>query len=1394
MHVSFKNQAINQPTTMRLPGLLLLFFFCLPWHVFPQKAANQFRRIDNQKGLSNNHVNTIFSDSRGYLWFATISGLNRYDGYSFRVFKNDPADTTSISNNSMHNIFEDHLGFLWFFNDTGQYNIYDPATERFSRDHEIFHKKFSLPHENIIAIKSDAHSRLWIGNSQEGLFVYTPKDDHLHQISGVPGDAESLSGNHITNFSFGPDGKAYVVHISGIVDVIDPTTLKVIERLEQNIRPSTDIRFHDYRIFVDSDNDVWIYSLDSGDGLYYLNRAQNKWNYFTPFSGTARISSQIISGLVQDNTGRIWVGTDHGGINIINKKDFSVSVLINVPGDVTSLSGNSITSLHKSREGIIWAGTFKNGVNYYHEHFYQFDHYRSGPFQESEFFSNDVNCFAEDKQGNLWIGTNGGGLVYFNRSNNTFRTYRHQPGNPKSLSNDIIVSMLIDHQDRLWIGTYQGGLNRMDGQNFTDFRHNPSDATSLADDRVWQILQDKRGRIWVGTLGGGLDLFDDRTNGFVHHRASDYNSVSADFILTLYEDSKGNIWIGSTFGVNVLDAETQRFRHYQHQENDPNSLSNNHVLSMLEDLQGRMWIGTRNGLNLYDKENDKFAVYDEKDGLPDHNIISLQEDSKGNIWIATLNGLSNMVFDKQGKTMVFHNYDMLEGLQGREFNEHSSLRTSKGELIFGGANGFNIFIPENIHQPKQHYDVILSDFKLFNRSVAIGEQINGSVLLNKTISLTPQITLRNNQNVFSIGFSALNFFHPERTRFRYMLEGFHNEWLETDASNRVATFTNLNPGKYTFKVKAQGSDGTWSDYDTQIQIVVVPPFYATRWAYILYYVLLVALIFLLVFTIQKREKTKFLRRQEKTEYSRMRDLDAMKTRFFTNVSHEFRTPLTLILTPLEKLLKETSDESLRSQLEMIQRNGKRLLSLVNQLLDFRKLEKNKITINPVYTDVVKTVQESFVSFTDLFDSKNISYNFSANTAQYHVSFDPDKMEKIIFNLLSNAVKFTPENGSIELLLKRCVPSQDVAPDFFANQEYIEIQVRDTGIGIAPERLDKVFERFFQSTENKAVINQGSGIGLAITLEFVKMHNGTIDVESKPGLGSCFTVRMPLQTTSAQPESDIQELQLTNPQRQDHKQEESLQKTNKPIVLLVEDNEDLRFYLKENLKSRYKIIEAANGGKGWEMIISHMPHLVVSDIMMPVEDGISLCRRIKKDQRTSHIPVILLTARGSKEQKLEGLEAGAEDYITKPFSYEILELKIRHLVELRLSFQKLFSQKFEIEPGEINITSLDEKFLSKALEITEKNIENTEFSVEKMGRELGVSRGHLYNKLVALTGKTPVEFIRIMRLKRAAQLLGKSQLTVSEIAFRVGFNDPKYFSKYFKDEFGVVPSVYAKKHQ
>ncbi|WP_234408709.1 ATP-binding protein [Marinilabilia salmonicolor] len=891
-------------------------------------------------------------------------------------------------------------------------------------------------------------------------------------------------------------------------------------------------------------------------------------------------------------------------------------------------------------------------------------------------------------------------------------------------------------------------------------------------------------------LGGGLDLFDEDNDRFLHYRDGDLNSVNSNFILTMEEDSDGDLWVGTSYGVNVLHKRTGRFSHIPANPGKQNALSHHIVLAILEDQRGFMWFGTRNGLNMYNPETKEFRLFLERDGLPDNNILNLLEDSQGNIWMSTLNGLSRLKIrtGNEGPEYSFNNFDLLDGLQGREFNEHASFKTSNGELIFGGPDGFNLFDPSKIQRSTRIPQVRITGLRLFNKQVEVGEKVDRRVILQRPLFLSDTLELRHDQNVISLDFSGMGYFHPEKIKYQYFLEGFNQEWVAADAQNPMATYTNLNYGTYRFRVRGQvGDDATYGG-EAVLTVIIKPPFYATRYAYGAYILLFAGLVVFFGFIVRRRERIKYQRQNELMEHKRIHELDEMKIRFFTNISHEFRTPLTLILTPLEKLIGDVKDAGIREQLKLVTRNARRLLGLVNQLLDFRKIEVQGIVLSRTKGDIVAFVREVAISFSDLFDTKSIRFSISSNVDSLTMSFDPDKMEKIVFNLLSNAFKFSQENGEVKLNIEFSETSEKNSGGV------VRIAISDTGIGIPSEKQEKIFERFFQ-VGNRNTQNLGSGIGLAITQEFVRLHEGEIFLTSEPGQGSTFTVELPLtheEDTGVASDERIEVYNLrgrgkkiADKQEEDHSE--------KPLLLIIEDNEDLRFYLKENLRRDYRIVEAADGDSGLEKARSVYPDIIISDIMMPGTDGVKLCRILKSESKTSHIPVILLTAKVSSEQEAEGLGAGADDYITKPFNYEVLELKIRKQIEIRRQFRaKLEKQHFEIEPGEIGVTSLDEKFIKKATRFVEKNIANTDLSVEIFSREMGVSRGHLYNKIVSLTGKTPTEFIRIMRLKRGAQLLGKSQLNVGEVAFKVGFNDPKYFSRYFKEEFGVSPSEYVKR--
>jgi signal transduction histidine kinase/DNA-binding response OmpR family regulator len=685
---------------------------------------------------------------------------------------------------------------------------------------------------------------------------------------------------------------------------------------------------------------------------------------------------------------------------------------------------------------------------------------------------------------------------------------------------------------------------------------------------------------------------------------------------------------------------------------------------------------------------------------------------------------------------------------------------------------------QNDRKPK----VILTDFQLFNKSVRPLEKIDGQVILNKSVVEQPSIVLPSSKNVFSIEFAVLNFIQPENNACRYKLEGFNEQWLVADNKSRKVTFTNLDAGEYVLRVTAANNDGTWNEEGAMLKIKVLPPFWKSNTAFVLYALVVIVFLFVIRRIIQVREKMKYAVEQEREQTLRARELDNLKTKFFTNVSHEFRTPLSLILSPLETMIMQTRDDDQRRYFELMRRNGKRLLNLVNQLLDFRKLEVSEIKLHPTQGDIIAFIRDTVSSFSDLSEKKDIRLHFSSPVTSQQTLFDHDKLEKILFNLLSNAFKFTLAHGEVSVSLNFLESDQ---------AKFLEINVSDTGIGISAEKKERIFERFFQNDLPRTVLNQGSGIGLSITKEFVEIHGGTIHVESEPGKGSCFTVRLPLNEISQRSNHTALEVTVMEPKDGDATAEWTVSK-GKPVVLIVEDNDDFRFYLKDNLKREYRILEARSGEEGWNKILSHPPDIVVSDVMMPGVSGVELCLKLKAHEDLGHIPIILLTALAADSDRLEGIDSGADDYIIKPFNFQILESRIRNLISQRTHLQSTsIKRSGVIQVTELNITSLDEQFLQKIVEVVEKNVSNTEFNVEDLCRELGVSRSRFFKRVHMLTGKSPMEFIRNIRMQHAAQLLEKSQLSVSEIAYQVGFNNPRYFAKYFKEIYQVLPSEYAR---
>ncbi|THU40191.1 response regulator [Niastella caeni] len=1351
--------------------IAIAFVLCCTRPLQAQQPIYQFRHLDYSHGLSHNQVTTIYKDSRGFMWFGTMSGLNRYDGYVVKTFHHSIKDSNSLSDDYIAKIAGGPYKKLWIQLRTG-FNIYDPVTEKFERRADKSLQQLGLPGAGLTDIVQ-AGAGYWFVFRDSGLYYYEhnkPVVALLRNRSLQPftiADVKTDAGNNI-----------WVVYSNALIEKIDGASKKVVERiplLQQKGNPKENL----YHLFIDSQNDCWIYAGGGFNGAYRVHVKNNTVEHIAKDEGTAILSSNIIMSMAEDNKGLLWIATDHGGLNILDKRNMRVQVVLNKEGDDKSLTQNSLTEIYKDDFGIMWVGTFKQGINYYQEGISKFPLYTHQGSDASGLPFNDVNRFAEDAKGNIWIGTNGGGLIYFNRAQNTFKQFRHDPANNNSLCNDVIVSLCVDHNNLLWIGTYYGGLDSYDGKTFKHYRHNDKDSNSLADDRVWEIYEDRSNNLWIGNFEEGLERFDPLAQKFIHYKPGAPNAVHSGHITSITEDRQGNLWVGTSYGIDVKFRGSPSFKQLL---STGTGLSNDNVNSVFQDSRGSIWVGTRDGLNIYNARNNSFQVFRKEDGLPDNTILDIVEDNAQHLWISTPNGISRVTYQQlpgKGYGINCLNYDRLDGLQEKQFNQNAVLKTSSGELIFGGAKGFNLFNPDqlkiNIYPPT----VVLTGLQVFNEEITADEKIGNHVVLEKAIAETNEIRLKYDQNIFSLEFAALNYINSRKNKYAYRLQGFNNNWLYSDGSMRKVTYTNLDPGKYTFYVKASNEDGIWNEKGIAVNIVILPPFWKTRLAWFVYVLFVVCILIIARRMIIQRARTRFALELERKEAQRMHEVDVMKIRFLTNMSHEFRTPLSLIITPLERIIRSATEPSLQSQYQLIHRNARRLLNLVNQLLDFRKMEVHELKLHPAEGDIVHFLRETCYSFTDIAEKKQIRFSYNGPSESMVTHFDHDKLERILFNLLSNAFKFTAENGEVAVeatIVKNAVGA------------LLEIKIKDSGIGIPAERQEKIFERFFQHDVPGTMINQGSGIGLAITKEFVNLFNGTISVESREYKGACFTVQLPLKEYTSPVtitgESTFRQAVETATLHQASRRK-------KFTILLVEDSEDFLFYLKDNLGEYYNIITAVNGKEGWQKTLSAHPDIIVSDIIMPGTTGIELCHKIKSDRRTKHIPVILLTALTGEEQQLRSIETGAADYLTKPFNFEILLSKIKNLLLQQQSMRKTFTKKVEVKNVDIAVKDerSDEMFVQNATTIIEKNMSNPDFSVEDLSRALLMSRSAVYKKMFVLTGKTPIEYIRTIRLERAALLLLKTNKTVAEVAYETGFNNPKYFSRYFKNQFGVLPSTY-----
>ncbi len=1301
----------------------------------------QFKHIDVSNGLPNNFIRSIYKDKDGFMWFGTQTGLCRYDGYNFKNYFHIDGDTTTIPDNTVICIQETTDNNIIVETMKG-YAVLNKVTEKFSTDLSPIIKSSHLVNISKLYIQSD--DKIWTFSTDNGGELY------CNNQLAIKLNHEQLRGSNVTDIKSYDNNIIIVFNYGQIVCVdSDNNNIKWINNdIQEKIKCGRDKTFS---IFIDKEKMAWIYS---AEGLWVLNLEKQTWE--NNLAANLDYKNDMVHCVTQDNKGRIWIGKDYNGIEILDKNNGLTEKLQFDEKNERSISQNTVYTIYTDRNGLVWVGTYKKGISYYGENIFKF----------GMNYIDDITSIEQLNDSILCLGTNGSGIILWNNKSNRI-TKKYETGNAP------LVTLHKSRNGDIWGGTFNGGLIHINGNTINRIEQGEN---NLRSNNIWSIIEDNKKGLYIGFIDAGIQYLNMSTK-----QIEDIGYYETESVTSLLLINDEELLIGTSVnGCRIFNIKEKKITDELSEKNK--KLRNNLVNHIFRDSKGLIWIGTQSGINVYNPKTQK-SLEIENNILNESFISAITEDNGGNIWVSASRKVIKIEnINIQNDKIAFNSlmYNNMDGLQNCDFNLKSIKRLNNGTIVAGGIYGLNIIEPTNMYYNTTLPKVNFTGLTLSGETVNIGERTDGEIILNEDLNYINELKLKYDQNIFAISLSTDNYSLPEKVRYMYKLEGFKDEWVTLPEGVHDITFTYLNPGNYTLKVKAINNDGYMGDEVSELKIKILPPFWLTWWAFICYFIFAIIILLYARHRLLKHEREKFRLQQIEQEARKNEEINNMKFRFFTNISHELRTPLTLIIAPLEDLLKNTEDNDEKKILQMMNRNAQRLLMLVNQLLDFRKGEMSKHKLSLGEGDIVTFIHGVCDSFLLMAEKKDIQFSFFSGVDNFSMAFDADKIGKIVMNLLSNAFKFTPHGGRINVMIDR-----------IDNENILEIKVSDTGIGISDSDKEHIFDRFYQS-DNKNIEQQestGSGIGLSLVRDFVQLHEGTVDVFDNIGKGSVFVVHIPIKhVTNTIPEETEERKVVPDMESIENSDENG----NLPLLLIVDDNEDFRTYLKYSLELQYRVKLAENGQKAWDIINSsqELPDLIISDIMMPVMDGNTLCKKIKEDKRTSHIPVILLSAKHATESKLQGLELGADDYVTKPFNITILVLRIRKLIEL--SRYNKSKGTIDPSPSEIVITSLDERLIEKAIKYVEDNISRSELSVEELSSELGMSRVHLYKKLLQITGKTPIEFIRVIRLKRAAQLLRESQLHVSEVAFEVGFNNPKYFSRYFKEEFGVLPSVYQGK--
>lgn len=1460
--------------------LKIVFFWAVLFQclVFTSKAVEieRFEHLTTENGLSQNTITSIHCDSKGFLWFGTYNGLNRFDGYDFKIFQNTINQPEIFTNNRVIGIWEDLRGFLWFETYDGYYHRYNMRKETFAtlpkylQSAEEKYSKMNCFHQHN-------SNEIWLGSSNSGVYrlTYVPETDEYVTNQFLSRGQFSISNNNIRFIIADRDSNLYIGARNGLSFL----------RHQDNRAESfyfqhffTDLRFS---CGTSVNNEVWMGTENNGLVIYNLDTRT--------FSILNEKNSPLISNHVE------VIKTSSQGNVLIGSSDLFIYQTKQKKWLRIEIVGEQIDKIYEDRSGTLWVTNGKFGVQKVDQNTGENKHFNLTTDINKYLSDMQRPYFYEDRNNNLWICLHGAGLAQYRPEADAFYFYRYNPTDPKSISSNTIMCMTEDRNGTLWVGAgLEGGINKVilkdpafaslsiktnyadymenivrsifeDANNriwvaskggeiylfdnnfmavepgvhypfkpsgelvfnvycmfqdskgyvwigskgagvavttqpidksvtdyskikFVLYQHNVSDSTSLCSNNIYSITEDHKGQIWIGTYGAGISvcITDDLTNLKFANINTENTNLSNNMVRNILFDSNNNLWVGTTFGLNFLTSENINsnlfeFDCYYHDPEDLNSLSYNDVVHIYEDSKNNIWFGTFGGGVNKLSGNGQFSRFTSTDGLSNNEVFGILEDRQQHIWLSTGNGLSRL----NPVTHSFDNYNKSNNLSTNSFSENTCLLTSKGNVVFGSIDGIEIISPENIKPRTLISEVLFTQFQLFNKNIDVNT-LNSP--LSQSIIASEQIVLKHDQSSFSVEYSAMNFLDESKTQYAYYLENFDQNWNYV-GTQRKATYTNLKPGKYQLKVKAALWNGNWDDQATTLAIIINPPWWQTNTAYIVYLILFILSTYLVSRGVIRVSS---YRNELKVEKA----VNELKLQFFTNISHEIRTPLTLILGPIEDVLADKKFPlEYRSTLELMQKNGKRMLHLLNQLLDFRKVQNKKMILRVQQLDIVSFSKSIFDNFMPQANHMQIDFKFLVKAFPEKIWIDPNKIDSVIFNILSNAFKFTPHRQQVTLTI-----------DYNEHLGEVYLSVKDSGPGIKDKDIPHIFSRYSILSGSNGAIN-GTGIGLNLSNELVKMHGGEIRIDSQPPNGCTFMVVL---KTGTEHFHHLPNIILTNELNEpapykvsdqlshasidllpdETTADQIVDPSNKKTILLVEDNLQIQNYIYESLSAKYAVITAKNGREGLDLAQSINPDLILSDVMMPDVDGIEMTRLLKQNFDTCHIPVILLTARSGVDDQILGIESGAEAYVLKPFNMPVLKSMISTILQQRKLILMKYRDKANIEVSDIKITSRNQEFLANVIKFIEENYANPELSINMLVENSCVGRTVFYNKVKSLTGLSPIELMRQVKLKIAAQML-LNGYNVNEAAYQIGFTDSRYFSKQFKELFGQSPSQYKK---